>query len=183
MLYRLFERHVHKVGAAFGDGFQSKAGLAGGDAVRSMHHADREVADVSELTDIILPSQYFGSIGGGGLCSEQRLMLAVLVDAINVLQGWRHLGSARKRRAFAEAGQWINSRGTSYPFSFESICDALGIDFEMLRRRLSPLTLGHGNSSRFGAGRLRLKESSRSQHMTANRVRHRSRPRLKAVVS
>jgi hypothetical protein len=149
-----------------------------------MHQAQRQVGvtETPELTDVILPSQYFGAMGGGGLCSEQRLMLAVLVDAINVLQGWHHLGSARKRRAFAEAAQWVNIRGTRYPFSFDSICDALGIDFEVLRGRLCALTLGHGSSSRFGTGRLRLKESSRSQHMTANRMRHRRRARLKVVI-
>jgi hypothetical protein len=137
-----------------------------------------DAADALGLTDIILPSQYFGAMGGGGLCSEQRLMLAVLVDAINILQGWHRLGSARKRRAFAEAGQWVNTRGTGYPFSFDSICDALGIDPEILRGKLSALTMGHGRNARLGLGRLRLKESSRAQHMTANRVRRRQRPRL-----
>jgi hypothetical protein len=108
-------------------------------------------------------------------------MLAVLVDAINILQGWHRLGSARKRRAFAEAGQWVNTRGTSYPFSFDSICDALGIDSEVLRRRLSSLTIGHGSAARLGVSRLRLKEASRAQHMTANRVRRRRRTQLALV--
>jgi hypothetical protein len=134
------------------------------------------------FTDIILPAQYFGAMGSGGLCSEQRLMLAVLVDALNILQSWQRLGSARKRRAFAEAAQWVNMRGTGYPFSFDSICDALSIDAEVLRRRLSGLTMGHtGAASRLGVGRLRLKESSRAQHMTANRVRRRTRTRLAVV--
>ena len=132
------------------------------------------------LSDVILPSQYFGAMGSGGLCSEQRLMLAVLVDAINVLQGWHRLGSARKRRAFAEAGQWVNTRGTGYAFSFDSICDALEIDAEILRQRLSGLTMGHARASRMALGRLRLKESSRAQHMTANRVR-RNRTRVAGV--
>jgi len=148
-----------------------------------MHQADREMeaGDALALTDIILPSQYFGAIGGSGLCSEQRLMLAVLVDAINILQGWNRAGSARKRRAFAEAGQWVNTRGANYPFSFDSICDALSIDSEILRRRLSALTMGHAAASRLGVSRLRLKESSRAQHMTANRVRRRRRARLVLV--
>ena len=98
------------------------------------------------LTDIILPAQYFGAMGTTGLCSEQRLMLAVMVDAINILQGWQRLGSARKRRAFAEAAQWVNMRGTAYPFSFDSICDALNIDSEVLRQRLSALTMGHAGA-------------------------------------
>lgn len=135
------------------------------------------------LTDIILPSQYFGAMGSSGLCSEQRLMLAVLVDAINILQSWQRMGSARKRRAFAEAAQWVNVCGAAYPFSFDSICDALGIDSDVLRQRLSGLTMGHsGAAARLNVGRLRLKESSRAQHMTANRVRRRTRQARLAVV-
>lgn len=123
-------------------------------------------------------------MGSGGLCSEQRLMLAVMVDAINILQSWQRMGSARKRRAFAEAAQWVNQRGASYPFSFDSICDALNIDSDVLRRRLSALTLGHtGAAARLKVGRLRLKESSRAQHMTANRVRRRARPARLALTS
>ncbi len=150
-----------------------------------MEHAQREIegSDSLGLTDVILPSQFFGAIGGGGLCSEQRLMLAVLVDAINVLQGWNRTGSARKRRAFAEAAQWVVTKGTHHPFSFDNVCEALGIDPEMLRQRLSSLALGHGATDRLSAGRLRLKESSRAQHMTANRVRQRRSARLAVVAS
>ena len=109
---------------------------------------EREALDSMAATDVILPSQFFGAMGGGGLCSEQRLMLAVLVDAINILQGWNRLGSVRKRRAFAEASQWIITRGTHHPFAFDSVCDALGIDPSMLRGRLNGLAMGHGVSDR-----------------------------------
>jgi hypothetical protein len=144
------------------------------------HQPERSIEnpDSLGLTDIILPCQFFGAMGGGGLCAEQRLMLAVLVDAINILQGWNRVGSARKRRAFAEAGQWVTTRGRGYPFSFDSVCDALGIDPDMLRERLANLVMGLGVQNRMGASRLRLKESSRAQHMTANRVRRRKPPRL-----
>ena len=128
-------------------------------------------AGAMTMPDVILPSQYFGTIDGLG--AEQRLMLAVLVDAINLLQGWNRLGSVTKRRAFAEASQWVNRHGTSHPFSFDSICDALGIGSEFLRIRLSGLTAGYGSSANFRSGRLRLKESGRAQRMTANRVRRR----------
>ena len=144
---------------------------------------EREALDSMAATDVILPSQFFGAMGGGGLCSEQRLMLAVLVDAINILQGWNRLGSVRKRRAFAEASQWIITRGTHHPFAFDSVCDALGIDPSMLRGRLNGLAMGHGVSDRLGAVRLRLKESSRGQHMTANRVRRRRSARVATAPS
>jgi hypothetical protein len=135
-----------------------------------------EITDALSQMDVILPSQYFGALGSVGLSSEQRLMLAVLVDAINVLQGWQRVGSARKRRAFAEAAQWVNTSGTSYPFSFDSVCDALEIDPNVLRSRLRSLTLGLVNSGN-SMGRLRLKELSRSQHISANRIRRKRRGR------
>jgi hypothetical protein len=109
-----------------------------------------EHADPLNFTDIILPCQFFGNMGASSLCAEQRLMLAVLVDAINILQGWNRMGSARKRRAFAEAGQWVTTHGRSYPFSFDSVCDALSIDPEMLRERLASLVMGLGMQNRLG---------------------------------
>jgi hypothetical protein len=136
-----------------------------------------ETTDAFSQMDVILPSQYFCALGSVGLSSEQRLMLAVLVDAINILQGWQRVGSPRKRRAFAEAAQWVNTSGTHYPFSFESVCDALEIDSDMLRSRLRRLTIGLANTTRDSIGRLRLKELTRSQHMSANRLRRRA-PRV-----
>ncbi len=131
--------------------------------------------DILSQMDIILPSQYFGTIGGCGLSGEQRLMLAVLADAINVLRSWQNGGSARKRRNFAEAAQWVNTAGTSHPFSFDSVCDALEIDSELLLSRLRTLTIRPVNAARRPnlVARLRLKELSRGQRMTANQSRRR----------
>jgi hypothetical protein len=128
--------------------------------------------------DIILPSQYFESVGSHQLSGEQRLMLAVLVDAVNVLHSWKGTGSALKRRNFAEAVQWINSQGNHYPFSFDNVCDALGIEAGLLRSRLRVLTARPANA----AGRptwelLRIKELSRGQHMTPHRSPRRKRVR------
>jgi hypothetical protein len=121
--------------------------------------------DMLSQADIILPSQYFGSAGSVGLSGEQRLMLAVLVDAINVLQGRHRGGSTRKRRNFAEAAQWVNTPGANYPYSFDSVCDALEIGSGLLRSRLCVLNVRSANPDRRTAlARLRLKELSRSLH-------------------
>jgi hypothetical protein len=145
-------------------------------------NAISEPIDMLSQMDIILPTQYFGALGSVGLSSEQRLMLAVLVDAINVLRGWQRAGGGRKRRAFAEAAQWVNTTGTHYPFSFDSVCDALEIDSEVLRSRLRAVSMGLINTTRNPVGRLRLKELSRAHHMSANRLRRRGRtPALLAI--
>jgi hypothetical protein len=131
---------------------------------------------LSDTEGDILPSQYFATIGSGGLSSEQRLMLAVLVDALNVLQSWRGVGTARRRRDFAEAAKWVNCVGTTQLFSFDSVCHALEINSELLRLRLRDLTVRPANSPRRPViARLRLKELSRGQRMTPRQERRRKR--------
>jgi len=153
---------------------------------RSRHPAEMELPLSNQLerqneqpelfaADIILPSQFFEGIGGKSLSAEQRLMLAVLVDAINVCQGWHRYPSARKRRDFAEAGKWIATGGDA-PFSFDNICDALNINSEMLRERLAGLVMGQATQDHFGGSRaMRLRATGRSQNLTPNRARRRKR--------
>ena len=67
---------------------------------------------------------------------EKRLMIAILADAVNC---FRRYGSARgrgKRRIVHEAENWLMSADTSWPFSFENICDVLAIDPQHLRSSL-----------------------------------------------
>jgi hypothetical protein len=62
-------------------------------------------------------------------------MGAVLQDAILCVVGQGHPQRDRLRLA-DEALYWVSLRDTTWAFSFESICDALGIDPDGLRRRL-----------------------------------------------
>jgi hypothetical protein len=111
-----------------------------------MPNGEFRTLDSMGASDVLLPIQYFGAMGDGGLRSEQRLMLAVLADAINVLQDRNPMATADKRKAFAEAVEWVTTRGNSYLFSFDTVCDALNIVSELLRERLSGLALRHGST-------------------------------------
>jgi hypothetical protein len=132
------------------------------------------VADPRPFPDVILRSQFFEMVGVRSLSSEQRLMLAVLADAINVVQEFSGSASPRKRNSFNEAWNWFFTKGVTSPLSFDNVCDALGIDAKGLRWRLSELVAGRGGSPL----RLRLKEASRMQRLTVNRVRRRDSRRL-----
>ncbi len=135
-----------------------------------------DVADPFTASDLILPSQFFELVGKNRFSCEQRLMLAVLADAINILHDWYVSASVRKRRLFADAACWVTTRGRNVPFSFDNVCDALEISPDALRRRLGSLINGGATpASRIPLTRLRLKEAGRLQHMTLNRSR-----RLKA---
>ncbi len=128
-----------------------------------------EVADPRPFPDVILRSQFFEMVGARSRSSEQRLMLAVLADAINVVQEFGGSSSLRKRNSFNDAWNWFFTKGVTSPLSFENVCDALGMDAKGLRWRLSELVAGRGGSPL----RLRLKEASRMQRLTVNRVRRR----------
>jgi hypothetical protein len=121
---------------------------------------------LNPLPDVLLPSQFFESVGAQTFSCEQRLMLAILADAINVL-GSTDSSKHRKRNSFNEAWSWVFTERMTSSLSFDHVCDALGINAESLRRRLSELVSEHGGSFL----RLRLKEAGRMQRPTVIRVR------------
>ena len=84
--------------------------------------------------DIVLPSQHFGS--RRKQAPEQRLMIAVLQDALDCLQKHRFAKDPHGRRLFQEAQQWFLADETDWPYSFERICGALGLDTDAVRQRL-----------------------------------------------
>jgi hypothetical protein len=135
--------------------------------------APSEDALLSPLPDVILPSQYFELVGTQTFSSEQRLMLAVLADAINVLRS-TDSSNLGKRKSSNEASCWVFANGVTSPLSFDHVCNALGVDAQSLRRRLSELVSERGGTLL----KLRLKEASRIQRLAVTPVR-RSRRRAR----
>jgi len=121
----------------------------------------------------ILPSQYYDVSGGHRLTGEQRLMLALLADAINVYQQGVLSRNTRKRLLFIDAERWITaSARCRHAFSFDTVCDALGINPSMLRRRM--MAWKHElrrNIETRGTPHLRLKITPRNKHLSQRRNR------------
>ena len=65
-----------------------------------------------------------------------RLMFAVLEDAIRCYQTNFGVQRPHARHLFAETREWLFRLPGIGPFSFESICEALDIDARRLRRSL-----------------------------------------------
>jgi hypothetical protein len=87
--------------------------------------------------DLILPCQYYDISGGHQLTGEQRLMLALLTDAINVYQKGVLSHMTRARRLYVDAERWILADGDNVGWlSFSTVCEALGINAPLLRRRI-----------------------------------------------
>jgi hypothetical protein len=68
---------------------------------------------------------------------ERRLMLAVLEEAVLTFQRDATASTAAARRRFEEVQGWFASDETASPFSFGSICLALGIEVAYLRAGLA----------------------------------------------
>lgn len=62
-----------------------------------------------------------------------RLMLAVLEDAVNCYVKYEGSKSRRGQRIFREAKEWFFSDDTNWLFSYENICDLVGINPNYLR--------------------------------------------------
>ena len=88
--------------------------------------------------DTLLPAQYFAAFSReGGLVRERRLMLAVLQDAVECYQKYALARDPRGVELFRDANQWIESGERDWPFSYENVCEVLGLNPEYIRKGLS----------------------------------------------
>ena len=64
---------------------------------------------------------------------EQRLMLAILKEALDSF--FKHLGATDKKgkAIFQEAEGWIREKDNGWIFSFENVCESVGINASYLR--------------------------------------------------
>lgn len=94
------------------------------------------------MIHVMLPVQYLRKSGESRMDPQKRLMLAVLQTVIDDCQG----SSTRQAaglpppldgKAYADARAYLASTDRSWPFTFENLCDALGLDAGSVRQRLT----------------------------------------------
>ena len=100
---------------------------------------DRTPESLADLfaPDVVLPEQFFeGARRDSYISGEKALMLAVLEDGIRCFQ--EHLRNPRSnpRLLSQQAEQWIRAVDYEWPFSFQNVCETLGINPESLRGAL-----------------------------------------------
>jgi hypothetical protein len=83
--------------------------------------------------DPIVIEQFFTNGTHGG---EERLMLAVLQDAVECFQKHALAQYAWEKKLFQEAQDWILDKNTDWSFSFENICETLKLNPDYIRRGL-----------------------------------------------
>jgi hypothetical protein len=84
--------------------------------------------------DFILPDQYFERLRQKTACpGEERLLLAVLEDAVHCFQANLFARSARRQRVFAEAEEWLFDPASDALVTFDYVCSVFDLDSEYLR--------------------------------------------------
>ncbi|GEM_PF-2158188 len=86
--------------------------------------------------DPVLRFEFYAMRTHNVLDGERALMFAVLVDALDTYVKTRNAKGHRKRAEFNEVDNWIRSRSTNSPFSFENICESLGFSPDAIRYSL-----------------------------------------------
>lgn len=93
------------------------------------------------MIHVMLPVQYFRKAGQRRMEPQKRLMLAVLQTVVDDVRGSSYRVAAGypasvDRRAYEQARAYLTSTDRSWPFSFENVCEAVGLDPDRLREGL-----------------------------------------------
>ena len=87
--------------------------------------------------DVLLPEEYLDTYRRKfHVEPEKRLMLAMMQDALACYQKYIDARRPREKTMFQESEEWIFETDSSWFFSFESICEYLGIEPEYFRKGL-----------------------------------------------
>lgn len=112
--------------------------------------------------DILTTHEFFGVFRQKGhFAPEEKLMFAVLTDAVECFQKYVDTSSRRCRTLFAQADAWIASTESHWPYSFEQICLTLNLSPSYIRFGLMQWRLAHESKS---APRRRIREPLRYQY-------------------
>ncbi len=99
----------------------------------------KHLSKLNEI-DAIHPTQYYLANRSMRLASgEKKLMLAILKDAIKCYRRNVTTKSIHSQKIFAETEEWFYDEDTNYLYSFLNICAWLGVDFKLIREKLSEM--------------------------------------------
>jgi hypothetical protein len=88
--------------------------------------------------DTLLPEQYLDTFRRKlHLEPEKKLMLALIEDAIACYQKYLFARDGKGKALFEEAEGWVQEAGSDSVFAFDSVCEALGLNPDYLRRGMA----------------------------------------------
>jgi hypothetical protein len=98
--------------------------------------------------DTLASERYQSVFQSRQISPEKRLILAILDDAVQSFVANMRPRSPKELREFAEAQMWIMEVNSGWIFSFDAICNQLGLDPDYLRGGLQKLKAEARNGQR-----------------------------------
>jgi hypothetical protein len=87
--------------------------------------------------DILVRPQYLDTFRRSGhLEPEKSLLAAILEDAVQEYRKYNGAHDPKSKSRFNEVEEWFNRKDKEWIFSFDNVCEMLGLDPEYIRRRL-----------------------------------------------
>jgi hypothetical protein len=83
---------------------------------------------MQQYLDAFRRSEYLGA--------EKSLLVAILDDAVQEYKKYYRADDGEGKRRFREVEEWVMHAGDGWIFSFDNICELLGLDPEYVRRAL-----------------------------------------------
>jgi hypothetical protein len=92
--------------------------------------------------DPVIPIQYLATFRRNSyLEPEKELMLAVLEDAVACLQKYAPATNAKGKSLLRDTKNWILAEDDDWIFSFNNVCETLGLNPTFVRRALTQLEM------------------------------------------
>lgn len=83
--------------------------------------------------DTVISEQFFDAFRSARLEPEKALLLAILEDAIHCFEKYEGATDRVGRERFRDAESWIMEPGNDWIFSFDNVCELLGLDPQYVR--------------------------------------------------
>ena len=125
--------------------------------------------------DFLVPVQFFDLTRRRSMVDgETRLVFAVLEDAVRCYVKTANSPRRCDREQFDEVQRWFHAEaGTHSPFSFEYVCDVLGIEPTALRERLGLISVEDLPTKQMrSVGRRQVVRAGRSSRKRSGRGGH-----------
>src|SRR5262249_2696101 len=126
-------------------GLHSQARVQGGGRMKRHPRATEDRPERLLKLNTILPDQFFSPRDLRGWSGEQRLMAAILVDALAVYSKRDALSRSEGGYVLRQTLHWLRSNDRTSACSFVRVCEVLGLEPDAVRRHLDD---GGGEAAR-----------------------------------
>jgi hypothetical protein len=86
--------------------------------------------------DTVISEQFFDQLRSKHLEPEKALLLAVLEDAVHCLDKYRTAQDRFGKEQFRDVEKWVKQPGNDWIFSFDNVCELLGLNPQYVRHGL-----------------------------------------------